>query len=87
MAYTSLLKISPGTHVDEIPTLPPNLEALIKDDQILGLYTPDPAVNTCFNNFSHCRSNQMFQPPFCLFCPLAAIGWVICLPYEVLFSQ
>ncbi len=86
MSNTSILKIAPGAHVDSVGALPPALEALIKDDQILGLYTPDPAVNTCFNNFMHCRSNQIFQPPFCIFWPLAAVSWVLCLPYELCFS-
>lgn len=69
-------------NIDAI-VIPQTLKDAIGDDELLGLYTPPDEANNCLSNLLHCRYNQMFQCPFCCFWPVAALGYIICLPYEV----
>ena len=62
--------------------LPKKLQDAVGSDQVRSVYTPPKEVNTCCQNFLHCRDNQIFQLPFCLLYPVAAYAWAACLPFR-----
>lgn len=72
-----------ATAIIDTILVPQVLTDAIGADDLLGLYTPSDETNTCFCNWLHCRYNQMFQCPFCFFWPVAALGCVVCVPYEL----